>query len=76
MIGTLTIVGAVRGNTEGERMGATGELAGILLAVAVGVALVILRWAAVVRGGIHRQCVRRSRTLHVTMSAVAGCGMA
>ena len=57
-------------------MGAISLPAAILLAAVVGVAVVILRWAAVVRGRIHRQCVRRSRALHVTVSAVAGCGMA
>ena len=57
-------------------MGAIGVPAGILLAVVVGIVLVVLRWAAVVRGGIHRRFVRRSQTLHLTMSAVAGCGMA
>jgi hypothetical protein len=55
-------------------MGTIGVPAGILLAVAVGAVCMVLRWAAVVRGGIHHQFVRRR--LHVTMSAVAGCGMA
>ena len=49
--------------------------AALLLAVAV-VVLAILRWAAIVRGGIHRQFVRRRRGFHVTMGALAGCGIA
>jgi len=57
-------------------MGATSVPAGILLAVAVGIVVVVLKWAAVVRGRIHRQFVRRSRGLQLTMGAVAGCGMA
>ena len=76
MIATLTIVGLFAATPKGERMGAIGVPSGILLAVAVGVVLVVLRWAAVVRGGVHRQFVRRSRGFHVTMSVVAGCGMA
>ena len=72
----LTIVVLFAGERrKGERMGARGLLV-ILWAVAVGLLLVVLGWAAVVRGRIHRQFTRRSRRLHLAMSAVAGCGMA
>jgi hypothetical protein len=50
--------------------------AALLLAVAVGIVVAILRWAAVVRAGIHRQYVRRARGFHLTISALAGCGIA
>ena len=57
-------------------MGAISVPAGILLAVAVGLVVVVLTWAAEVRGRIHRQFIRNSRGVQLTMSAVAGCGMA
>ena len=72
----LTIVVPFAATPKEERMGATSVPAGILLAVAVGIVCVVLKWAAVVRGRVHRQFVRRSRGLQLTMSAVAGCGMA
>jgi hypothetical protein len=49
--------------------------AALLLAVAVAIVVVILRWAAVVRAGIHRQYMRRARGFQLTISAVAGCGL-
>ena len=45
-------------------------------AIAMGAVFVFLAWAAFVRGAIHRQFIRRNRSLQLTMSAVAGCGMA
>ena len=56
-------------------MDATSMPAEILLAVAVGIVFGVLSWAAGVRGRVHRQFVRRSRGVQLTMSAVAGCGM-
>ncbi len=75
MIETLTIVVPFAATPKEERMDATHVPAGILLAV-VGIVVVVLKWAAVVRGGIHRQFVRRSRGIQLTMSAVAGSGIA
>ena len=76
MIATLTIVVPFAATPKEERMDATSVPAGILLAVAVGIVLVVLKWAAVVRGGIHRQFVRRRRGIQLTMGAVAGSGIA
>ena len=56
-------------------MGARGLLV-IFGAVAVGLLLVVLGWAAVVRGRIHRQLTRSGGRLHLAVSAVAGCGVA
>ena len=55
-------------------MGARGLLV-VFGAVAVGL-LVVLGWAAVVRGRIHGQLTGRGRRLHLAVSAVAGCGVA
>ena len=57
-------------------MDATSVPAGILLAVAVGIVFGVLKWAADVRGRIHCEFVRRSKGVQLTMSALAGCGMA
>ena len=76
MIATLTIVVPFAATPKEERMGATSVPAGILLAVAVGIVFVVLKWAAEVRGRIHREFVRHNRGVQLTMSAVAGCGMA
>jgi hypothetical protein len=56
-------------------MGARGLLV-VVGAAAVGLLLVVLAWAAVVRGRIHRQFASGSRRLHLAASAVAGCGVA
>lgn len=56
-------------------MGARGLLV-VFEAVAVGLMLVVLGWAAVVRGRIHGQLTGRGRRLHLAVSAVAGCGVA
>jgi len=53
-----------------------GVPAGVLLAGTIVAVVAVLRWAAVIRGEIHRQFIRRSRGLHLTMTAVAGCGIA
>jgi hypothetical protein len=50
--------------------------AALLLAVAVAIVVAILRWAAVVRAGVHHHYVRRAKGFHLTLSAVAGCGLA
>lgn len=71
----LTIVVSFAREPKGGRMGARGWLV-FFGAVAVALLLVVLGWAAVVRGRIHRQLTSRSRRLHLAMSAVAGCGVA
>ena len=56
-------------------MGARGLLV-IFGAVAVGLLLVVLGWAGVVRCRSHRQLTRGGGPLHLSVSAVAGCGVA